>query len=408
MTGSPRAGAVTVTPLHGIPEIAEGDDLASLLVAACARAGVPLGDGDILAVSSKVVSKALGLTAPTADKNAVVAAETVRVVAERMGASGITRIVQSKAGPVMAAAGVDASNTGGRDVLLLLPRDPDAVCRDLHAALRAATGMRGFAVVLTDTAGRPWREGQVDFALGSHGLRVLDDLRGSVDADGRPLEVTARAVADEIAAAADLVKGKTSGVPAALVRGLADLVLPVVEHARGAEGAGSGAGIGSVGSGTGVGSGVGAIAGVGASRLVRVGDGDWFALGSQEAVRAALGVPPGPDPGSSLGPRPVGGDTLIAKVQRAVDVAFCPQLDRWQGGVVVSGPEAARQGEDATDLWGNLSVSGVDAFGVGVVAARLQVALKGEGVAFDIAPEPTRDAHGWLQVGFAIRVGQRP
>ena len=136
--------------------------------------------------------------------------------------------------------------------------------------------------------------------------------------------------------------------------------------------------------------------------------GDWFALGSQEAVRAALGVPPGPDPGSSLGPRPVGGDTLIAKVQRAVDVAFCPQLDRWQGGVVVSGPEAARQGEDATDLWGNLSVSGVDAFGVGVVAARLQVALKGEGVAFDIAPEPTRDAHGGLQVGFAIRVDRRP
>lgn len=423
MTGSPRAGAVTVTPLHGIPEIAEGDDLASLLVAACARAGVPLGDGDILAVSSKVVSKALGLTAPTADKDAVVAAETVRVVAERMGASGITRIVQSKAGPVMAAAGVDASNTGGRDVLLLLPRDPDAVCRDLHAALRAATGMRGFAVVLTDTAGRPWREGQVDFALGSHGLRVLDDLRGSVDADGRPLEVTARAVADEIAAAADLVKGKTSGVPAALVRGLADLVLPVVEHARGAEGAGSGAEVGSVaglgsgagigsgtgvGGGTGVGRGLGAVAGVGASRLVRVGDGDWFALGSQEAVRAALGVPPGPDPGSSLGPRPVAGDTLIAKVQRAVDVAFCPQLDRWQGGVVVSGPEAVSQGEDATDLWGTLSVSGVDAFGVGVVAARLQVALKGEGVAFDIAPEPTRDAYGWLQVGFAIRVDQRP
>ena len=82
MTGSPRAGAVTVTPLHGIPEIAEGDDLATLLVAACGRAGVPLDDGDILAVSSKVVSKALGLTAPTADKDAVVAAETVRVVAE--------------------------------------------------------------------------------------------------------------------------------------------------------------------------------------------------------------------------------------------------------------------------------------------------------------------------------------
>ena len=187
MTGSLGSGAVTIIPLHGIPEIAEGDDLAAVLAAACVRAGVPLTEGDILAVSSKIVSKALGLTAPTADKEAVVAAETVRVVAERAGASGITRIVQGKAGPVMAAAGVDASNTGGRDVLLLLPHDPDAVCRDLHAALRAATGVEVFAVVLTDTAGRPWREGQVDFALGSHGLRVLDDLRGSVDADGRAL-----------------------------------------------------------------------------------------------------------------------------------------------------------------------------------------------------------------------------
>jgi coenzyme F420-0:L-glutamate ligase/coenzyme F420-1:gamma-L-glutamate ligase len=385
MTGIPPAGAVTITPLHGIPEIAEGDDLASLLVAACARAGVPLGEGDVLAVSSKIVSKALGLIAPTTDKESVVAAETVSVVAERVGARGITRIVRSKAGPVMAAAGVDASNTGGRDVLLLLPRDPDAVCRDLHAALRAATGMRGFAVVLTDTAGRPWREGQVDFALGSHGLRVLDDLRGSVDADGRPLEVTARAVADEIAAAADLVKGKTSGGPAALIRGLADLVLPVM----GLDGDGS-------------------LEGGGASGLVRFGDGDWFALGSQEAVRAALGMPPGPDPGSSVGPRPVAGDTLVAKVQRAVDVAFCPHLDRWQGGVVVSGPKGADSGEDVTDLWGNLAVSGIDAFGVGVVAARLQVALKGEGVAFDVAAEPTRDAEGWWQVGFAIRVTQRP
>ncbi|MBK6300745.1 MAG: coenzyme F420-0:L-glutamate ligase [Actinomycetales bacterium] len=241
MTGSLGSGAVTITPLHGIPEIAEGDDLAAVLAAACVRAGVPLTEGDILAVSSKIVSKALGLTAPTDDKEAVVAAETVRVVAERAGASGITRIVQGKAGPVMAAAGVDASNTGGRDVLLLLPHDPDAVCRDLHAALRAATGVEVFAVVLTDTAGRPWREGQIDFALGSHGLRVLDDLRGSVDADGRALEVTARAVADEIAAAADLVKGKTAAVPAALVRGLAASVLPVVDDREGAGTAQAGA-----------------------------------------------------------------------------------------------------------------------------------------------------------------------
>ena len=383
MTGSLGSGAVTITPLHGIPEIAEGDDLAAVLAAACVRAGVPLTEGDILAVSSKIVSKALGLTAPTADKEAVVAAETVRVVAERAGASGITRIVQGKAGPVMAAAGVDASNTGGRDVLLLLPHDPDAVCRDLHAALRAATGVEVFAVVLTDTAGRPWREGQVDFALGSHGLRVLDDLRGSVDADGRALEVTARAVADEIAAAADLVKGKTAAVPAALVRGLAASVLPVVDDREG------------VGTAQ-----AGASPQVGASRLVRVGDGDWFALGSQEAVRAALGVPPGPGSGSAHGPRPVAGDTLARRVIRAVDVAFRPHLDDWHGGVAVAGPTGAAAGERV----GDLVVSGSNAFGVGVVAARLQVALRGEGVGFEVDPEPTVDAAGEWRV--TLRIGE--
>ena len=385
MTGSLGSGAVTIIPLHGIPEIAEGDDLAAVLAAACVRAGVPLTEGDILAVSSKIVSKALGLTAPTDDKEAVVAAETVRVVAERAGASGITRIVQGKAGPVMAAAGVDASNTGGRDVLLLLPHDPDAVCRDLHAALRAATGVEVFAVVLTDTAGRPWREGQVDFALGSHGLRVLDDLRGSVDADGRALEVTARAVADEIAAAADLVKGKAAAIPAALVRGLAGSVLPVADDREGAGTAQAGA-----------------SPQAGASRLVRVGDGDWFALGSQEAVRAALGVPPGPGSGSAHGPRPVAGDTLARRVIRAVDVAFRPHLDDWHGGVAVAGPPGAVAGERV----GDLVVSGSNAFGVGVVAARLQVALRGEGVAFEVDPEPTVDAAGeWratLRIGDGI------
>ena len=385
MTASLGSGAVTITPLHGIPEIAEGDDLAAVLAAACVRAGVPLTEGDILAVSSKIVSKALGLTAPTDDKEAVVAAETVRVVAERAGASGITRIVQDKAGPVMAAAGVDASNTGGRDVLLLLPHDPDAVCRDLHAALRAATGVEVFAVVLTDTAGRPWREGQVDFALGSHGLRVLDDLRGSVDADGRALEVTARAVADEIAAAADLVKGKAAAIPAALVRGLAGSVLPVADDREGAGTAQAGA-----------------SPQAGASRLVRVGDGDWFALGSQEAVRAALGVPPGPGSGSAHGPRPVAGDTLARRVIRALDVAFRPHLDDWHGGVAVAGPPGTVAGERV----GDLVVSGSNAFRVGVVAARLQVALRGEGVAFEVDPEPTVDAAGeWratLRIGDGI------
>jgi len=222
---APHPGPVTITPLTGMPEVRAGDDLAALVVAALDRCGLTLADGDILAVSSKVASKALGLTAPPTDKAAVIAAETVRVVAERLAGEHITRIVESAAGPVMAAAGVDASNTGGRDVLLLLPHDPDEVCRALAEALRRATGVDRVGVVLTDTAGRPWRTGQTDFALGADGVTVLDDLRGSVDADGRPLLVTARAIADELAAAADLVKGKTSAVPVALVRGLGRYVV---------------------------------------------------------------------------------------------------------------------------------------------------------------------------------------
>ena len=383
MSTGHEPAVVTITPLRGIPEVVEGDDLAGLVLAALRQEGLTLSGGDILAVSSKVVSKALGLTAPPHDRDAIVASQTIRIVAERSSAERITRIVEAAAGPVMAAAGVDASNTGGRDVLLLLPHDPDAVCRDLHAALRTATGVEVFAVVLTDTAGRPWREGQIDFALGSHGLRVLDDLRGSVDADGRALEVTARAVADEIAAAADLVKGKTAAVPAALVRGLAASVLPVVDDREG------------VGTAQ-----AGASPQVGASRLVRVGDGDWFALGSQEAVRTALGVPPGPGSGSAHGPRPVAGDTVARRVIRAVDVAFRPHLDDWHGGVAVAGPTGAAAGERV----GDLVVSGSNAFGVGVVAARLQVALRGEGVGFEVDPEPTVDAAGEWRV--TLRIGE--
>ncbi|OPZ48967.1 MAG: Coenzyme F420:L-glutamate ligase [bacterium ADurb.BinA028] len=214
---------------------------------------------------------------------------------------------------------------------------------------------------------------------------MLDDLRGSVDADGRALEVTARAVADEIAAAADLVKGKAAAIPAALVRGLAGSVLPVADDREGAGTAQAGA-----------------SPQAGASRLVRVGDGDWFALGSQEAVRAALGVPPGPGSGSAHGPRPVAGDTLARRVIRALDVAFRPHLDDWHGGVAVAGPPGTVAGERV----GDLVVSGSNAFRVGVVAARLQVALRGEGVAFEVDPEPTVDAAGeWratLRIGDGI------
>ena len=284
--GAPVAGAVTVAPLSGMPEVRVGDDLVALLLDAVAGAGLSLEHGDCLVVSSKVVSKALGLVSDRR-RAAVVEAATRRVVAERRGPGGVTRVVESAAGPVMAAGGVDASNTGPAGAVLLLPEDPDAEAARLRSGLLAAGlgGSAALGVVLSDTAGRPWRAGQTDFALGAAGLAPLEDLRGGVDADGRPLVVTARALADEVAAAADLVKGKADGVPAALVRGL-----PRRWFAADADGA---------------------------RTLVRTGPGDWFALGHAEAVRAALGVAPGTTAAEETGiastaPEPLG--DLVARV----------------------------------------------------------------------------------------------
>jgi len=182
-----------------------------------------LRDGDILAVTSKIVSKAEGRTVHAADREDAITEQTVRVVATRPRADGgVTRIVENPQGLVMAAAGVDASNVPD-GVVLLLPEDPDASARALAAALRERFGVR-VGVVVTDTIGRPWRQGQTDAAIGAAGVRVITNLRGTRDASGRVLAVTAPAVADEIAAAADLVKGKASGMPVAVVRGLGHLV----------------------------------------------------------------------------------------------------------------------------------------------------------------------------------------
>ncbi|TDW30101.1 coenzyme F420-0:L-glutamate ligase [Cryobacterium psychrophilum] len=215
----PPDGELTVFTLGGFGEIVAGADLASLIAAAVDSR---LIDGDILAITSKIVSKAEGRQRAATDREQAITDETVRVVATRAHPGGVTRIVQNRQGLIMAAAGVDTSNTPD-GVVLLLPVDPDASARALCTALRARTGLR-LGVVITDTAGRPWRDGQTDIAIGAAGLAVLDDLRGTADASGRRLDVTAAAVADEIAGAADLVKGKTSGNPVAVVRGLAHLV----------------------------------------------------------------------------------------------------------------------------------------------------------------------------------------
>jgi dehydro coenzyme F420 reductase / coenzyme F420-0:L-glutamate ligase / coenzyme F420-1:gamma-L-glutamate ligase len=206
-------GTVTVVPVTGLPEITAGADLAALI----AEAAPDLRDGDILVVTSKIVSKAEGRVVAI-PRDQAIEAETVRVVARR----GPTTIAQTRHGLVLAAAGVDESNTAPGTVVLL-PEDADESARRLRKALHQRTG-RSVGVLVTDTMGRPWRAGQTDNAIGAAGVAPVRDHRGEPDTFGNILEVTVAAVADEIASAADLVKGKARQVPAALVRGLADLV----------------------------------------------------------------------------------------------------------------------------------------------------------------------------------------
>ncbi|MFJ9681221.1 coenzyme F420-0:L-glutamate ligase [Streptomyces sp. NPDC101194] len=230
-----------------MPEVRAGDDLAKLIAAT--EPG--LVDGDVLLVTSKIVSKAEGRIVEATDREAAIDAETVRVVARR----GTLRIVENRQGLVMAAAGVDASNTPAGTVLLL-PEDPDGSARAIRDGLRDTLGVE-VGVVVTDTFGRPWRNGLTDVAIGAAGVLVLDDLRGGTDAYGNPLSATVVATADELASAGDLVKGKASGLPVAVVRGLGHVVDP-------ADSTG------------------------GARAMVRIAADDMFRLGTSEAVREAV------------------------------------------------------------------------------------------------------------------------
>ncbi len=211
-SGPVTVAPVTVIGVTGLPEITAGSDLAALIADAA-----DLRDGDILVVTSKVVSKAEGRVV-TAPREQAIEAETVRVVARR----GPTTIAQTRHGLVLAAAGVDESNTAPGTVVLL-PEDPDESARRIRKALHHRTGL-SLGVLVTDTMGRPWRAGQTDNAIGAAGVSPLRDHRGEPDTFGNILEVTVAAVADEIASAADLVKGKSRHVPVAVVRGLAGLV----------------------------------------------------------------------------------------------------------------------------------------------------------------------------------------
>ncbi|MET8250048.1 coenzyme F420-0:L-glutamate ligase [Micromonospora sp. NPDC005197] len=206
-----------ILPVLGIGHVTEGDDLAALI----ATAAPWLRDGDVLVVTSKIVSKAEGrLVDVPADgperlaaREEVLAGETARVVASR----GPTRIVQTHHGFVMASAGIDASNVD-KTRLVLLPVDPDASARELRAALRERYDL-DVAVIISDTMGRPWRNGLTDVALGVAGMPAIRDHRGEVDPYGNELQLTQMAVVDELAGAGELIKGKCDQVPVAVVRG---------------------------------------------------------------------------------------------------------------------------------------------------------------------------------------------
>jgi coenzyme F420-0:L-glutamate ligase len=245
------AAHIEIIPVRGIRELQPGDDLAAMIAA-----NATLRDGDVLVVTSKAISKIEGrlLLLDSDDpiereeaRLAAIDAETVRVVATR----GTLRIVETRHGLVMAAAGVDASNVA-RNELALLPAEPDRSAQLLCDILRERHSV-SVGVVISDSMGRPWRAGITDNAIGVAGISAIFDARGRIDVHGNELEMTEVAVVDELAAAADLVKGKLSGVPVAIVRGLAvDGKLP--------------------------------DDGLGSSMLIRGAEEDLFRLGTAEAI----------------------------------------------------------------------------------------------------------------------------
>lgn len=228
-------GTIQLIPVDGIPEVHPGDDLAALILAALGAVGERLRPGDIVAVAQKVVSKSEGrlcrMSAVTPGPRAlamaaesgrdprlleVVLGETARIVRWSRG----VLIVETRHGFVCANAGVDQSNAGAADTVVLLPVDPDASAARLRSALAAASGV-DVPVIVTDTFGRAWREGHLNVAIGISGLPALRRYAGTFDPEGYELKITEIAVADELAAASELVMGKLDRRPAALIRGLA-------------------------------------------------------------------------------------------------------------------------------------------------------------------------------------------
>jgi coenzyme F420-0:L-glutamate ligase/coenzyme F420-1:gamma-L-glutamate ligase len=299
--------------IDGFPEVSAGDDLAVLLI----RADPGLRDGDVLVVTSKVVSKAEGRVVPGTREDHL-AAESVRVVASR----SFTAIVETRHGLVMAAAGIDASNVPDGHVALL-PVDPDRSAEDIRRTLRAEIGV-DVAVIISDTMGRPWRDGVTDAAIGASGLDVLWDLRGLHDTEGNLLEATVIAVADELAAAADLVKGKLAATPIAVIRGF-----PLQRN----------------------------VSDDGARRLIRRSADDMFRLGTREARHSVVA-----DSAPVEAATDDTGAVDEAAVRRAIAAVTSP-------GVQLNDSESGR----------TVAVTG-DPIAAGVAVGRLLAALAAEGL----------------------------
>lgn len=351
----PAPVGVRVLPVLGIPEVRAGDDLGAILAAALAPEGpAPARDGDVVCVSSKIVSKARGLVVPPEGKARAVEAATVRLVARRRHGQVVTSVVETVAGPVLAGAGIDASNAP--DGLLLLPEDPDAEAAALRRALRERLGV-DVGVVLTDTSSRIWRTGVTDIALGAAGVRVLEDLRGGTDDAGRPMGVTVRALGDELAAAADLVKGKTGRTPLAIVRGLP------VRGTGGTHGEPAG------------------VDGGGARALVRTGPSDWFRRPALEAVWQALGLSPEAEPIAAMDPEP-DAERLVRAVQVAGETRAGSGDGAAAGAEGAGAPPRVRRGPGALDI--EVAPGDADPASwarAGMMVERLRTAVAAEAIA---------------------------
>ncbi|TYB38900.1 coenzyme F420-0:L-glutamate ligase [Micromonospora sp. AP08] len=346
-----------ILPVLGIGHVTEGDDLAALI----ATAAPWLRDGDVLVVTSKIVSKAEGrLVDVPADgpdrlaaRDEVLAGETARVVATR----GATRIVQTHHGFVMASAGIDASNVD-KTRLVLLPEDPDASARALRSALRERYDL-DVAVIVSDTMGRPWRNGLTDVALGVAGMPAIRDHRGEIDPYGNELHLTQMAVVDELAGAGELIKGKCDQVPVAVIRGYLGATRDDDTGAR---------------------------------ALVRDASLDLFSLGTAEAhaagLRAAATLTDGPGPAPA---DPAAVDRAITAVAEVVapGTVFTHVTDQEaRAGLVATVPGWPAQATGLVLGAPPAPVDPADLVRFGADLQRLRTALAAEGVPSALLPPP--------------------